>query len=148
MWVGYEEFCRSRLGRGSAWVDNTLRDLQNSSYPMKAELNNCFIIIQNISYFLKEKLSSLFFAWAPKITQPDPQVFSVKGSIICSGLHFRYHFDVIGSIICSRLHFWLHWFNVTKTFQIWSTAAGHGELHCMHVVLTDYQSLGNILNEW
>ena len=94
MWVGYEEFCRSRLGRGSAWVDNTLRDLQNSSYPMKAELNNCFIIIQNISYFLKEKLSSLFFAWAPKITQPDPQVFSVKGSIICSGLHFRYHFDV------------------------------------------------------
>ena len=25
-------------------VDNTLRDLQNSSYPTKAEFNNCFII--------------------------------------------------------------------------------------------------------
>ena len=26
-----------------AEVDNTLRDLQNSSYPTKAEFNNCFI---------------------------------------------------------------------------------------------------------
>ena len=25
-------------------VDNTLQDLQNSSYPTKAEFNNCFII--------------------------------------------------------------------------------------------------------
>ena len=25
-------------------VDNTRRDLQNSSYPTKAEFNNCFII--------------------------------------------------------------------------------------------------------
>ena len=39
-WVGYEEFCRS----GSAEVDNTLRDLHNSSYPTKAEFNNCVII--------------------------------------------------------------------------------------------------------
>ena len=30
--------------RPSASVDNTLRDLQNSSYPTKAEFNNCFII--------------------------------------------------------------------------------------------------------
>ena len=28
-----------------AEVDNTLRDLQNSSYPTKAEFNNCFIKI-------------------------------------------------------------------------------------------------------
>ena len=28
----------------SASVDNILRDLQNSSYPTKAEFNNCFII--------------------------------------------------------------------------------------------------------
>ena len=26
-------------------VDNTLRDLQNSSYPTKAEFNNCIIIL-------------------------------------------------------------------------------------------------------
>ena len=82
---------------------------------MKAELNNCFIIIQKIIQFPKGE-TELFVFCSPKITQPHPQVFSVKGSIICSGLHFRYHFDVIGSIICSRLHFWLHWFNVTKNF--------------------------------
>ena len=27
-----------------ASVDKTIRDLQNSSYPAKAEYNNCFII--------------------------------------------------------------------------------------------------------
>ena len=30
--------------RPKAEVDNTLRDLQNSSYPTKAEFNNCFTI--------------------------------------------------------------------------------------------------------
>ena len=30
--------------RPKAEVYNTLRDLQNSSYPTKAESNNCFII--------------------------------------------------------------------------------------------------------
>ena len=30
--------------RPKAEVENTLRDLQNSSYPTKAEFNNCFII--------------------------------------------------------------------------------------------------------
>ena len=100
---------------------------------MKAELNNCFIIFQKIIQFPKGE-TELFVFCSPKITQPHPQVFSVKGSIICSGLHFRYHFDVIGSMS-------------QKIFQIWSTAAGYGELHCVHVVLTDYQSLGNILNE-
>ena len=30
--------------RPKAAVDNTLRDLQNSSYPTTAEFNNCFIL--------------------------------------------------------------------------------------------------------
>ena len=30
--------------RSKTKVDNNLRDLQNSSYPTKAEFNNCFII--------------------------------------------------------------------------------------------------------
>ena len=40
--------------RLKAEVDNTLRDLQDSSYPTKAEFNNCFII--HLKYFsdLKE----------------------------------------------------------------------------------------------
>ena len=76
--------------RPKAEVDNTLRDLQNSSYPTKAEFNNCFII--HSKYFLLltgvSPLRSLFFR-SPNITQPCPQVFSVNGSII---------FDVIDSI--------------------------------------------------
>ena len=40
--------------RPKAEVDNTLRDLQNSSYPTKAEFNDCLLFIQNISSFLKE----------------------------------------------------------------------------------------------
>ena len=75
--------------RLKAEVDNTLQDLQNSSYPMKAEFNNCFII--HLKYFPALKgvssFRSLFFC-SPKITQPHPQVFSVNGSIIFSGLHF------------------------------------------------------------
>ena len=94
-WVGYEEFCRSRR---KAEVDNTLRDLQNSSYPAKAEFNNCFIF--HSKYFLLLKgvspLRSLFFR-SPNITQPCPQVFAVNGSIICGGLYF-----------------WRHWFNMAK----------------------------------
>ena len=38
--------------RSKAEVDNTLRDLQNSSYPTKAEFNNCFITnLQRASRF-------------------------------------------------------------------------------------------------
>ena len=40
--------------RPRAEVDNTLRDLQNSSYPTKAGFNNCLLFIQNIYSFLKE----------------------------------------------------------------------------------------------
>ena len=60
-----------------AEVDNSLRDLQNSSYPTKAECNNCFII--HLKYFpVLEGVSpfrSLFFR---NITQPCPQVFLVN----------------------------------------------------------------------
>ena len=44
--------------RPKAEVDNTLRDLQNSSYPTKAEFNNCFII--HSKYFPVLKGVSLF----------------------------------------------------------------------------------------
>ena len=72
--------------RPKAEVDNTLRDLQNSSYPTKAEFNNCFII--HSKYFLVLKgvspLRSLFFR-SSNITQSCPQVFSVNCSIIWGG---------------------------------------------------------------
>ena len=82
--------------RPKAEVDNTNRDLQNSSYPTKAECNNCFII--HSKYFLLLKgvspIRSLFFC-SPNVTQPCPQVFSVSGSKICGGLYFcRYWFNM------------------------------------------------------
>ena len=75
--------------RPKAEVDNTLRDLQNSSYPTKAEFNNCFIIDSKYCLLLKgvSSLLSLFFRLS-NITQLYPQVFSVNGSIISSELHF------------------------------------------------------------
>ena len=49
--------------RPKAKVDNTLRDLQNSSYPTKAEFNNCFIIHSKYFPVLKgvSPFCSLFF---------------------------------------------------------------------------------------
>ena len=54
------------------------------------------------------------WVWGSAITQPCLQVFSVNGSIICSGLHFWRHFDINGSIIFGGLQFWRHWFNMAK----------------------------------
>ena len=49
--------------RPKAGVDNTLRDLQNSSCPTKAEFNNCFIIHSKYLLVLKgvSPFRSLFF---------------------------------------------------------------------------------------
>ena len=47
--------------RPKAEVDNTLRDLQNSSYPTKAEFNNCFII--HSKYFPVLNGVSPFRSW-------------------------------------------------------------------------------------
>ena len=75
--------------RPKAEVDNTLRDLQNSSHPTKAEFNNCFIIHSKYLLVLKgvSPFRYLFFR-SQNITQPCPQVFAVNGSIICGGLYF------------------------------------------------------------
>ena len=85
----------------------------------ESRISNCFII--HSKYFLLLKgvspLRSLFFR-SPNITQPCPQVFSVNGSIICSGLHFWRHFDVIGSIIFGGLHLWRPWFIMAKILSI------------------------------
>ena len=53
--------------RPKAEVDNILRDLQNFSYPTKAEFNNCFIIHSKYFPFLKD-FSHLALC-------PRPQVF-------------------------------------------------------------------------
>ena len=76
--------------RPKAEVDNTLRDLQNSSYPTKTDSIIALLFIQNIYCLVLKGVSpfrSLFFR-SPNITQACPQVFAVNGSIIFSALHF------------------------------------------------------------
>ena len=51
----------------SASLDNTLLDLQNSSYPTKAEFNNCLLFIQNNSKF-KIKLKHANFGRCKSIS--------------------------------------------------------------------------------
>ena len=94
--------------RPKAEVDNTLQDLQNSSYPTKAEFNNCFII--HSKYFLLLKgvspLRSLFFhsTLSPGfLGQPFNNLR--RAVLLTSLIQYGKDFDVIGSIIFGRLHF-------------------------------------------
>ena len=55
---------KNSVGRGGCYpprpkaeVDNILRDLQNSSYPTKAEFNNCFIIHSKYFQTVKQRKS-------------------------------------------------------------------------------------------
>ena len=73
--------------RPKAEVDNTLRDLQNSSYPTKAEFNNCYII--HSKYFLYLLMEFRHYALCFSAQHNlVPRFFSVNGSIVCGGLHF------------------------------------------------------------
>ena len=57
------------------------RELQNSSYPMKVEFNNCFIIHSKYFSVLKSFAISLFVFPLTKIRQPHLQVFFVNGRL-------------------------------------------------------------------
>ena len=55
---------KNSAGRGGCYpprpkveVDNILGDLQNSSYPTKAEFNNCFIIHSKYFQTVKQRKS-------------------------------------------------------------------------------------------
>ena len=116
-----------------AQADNTLRDLHNSSYDTKAELNNCFII-QNNSQFqniaktsLPTSMLSLFqiagvalravFLLFLQCFQPlfrlVPAVVTLKTSEVSSILVFKTKttpsrpqvFSLNGALTSRRLHF-------------------------------------------
>ena len=112
--------------RPKVQVDNPLWDLQNFSYPMKAEFNYCFIIHSKYFPVLNgvSPFRSLFFC-SPK-SQSRPQVFLVNGWIICSGLHFwRQRLNNLqrAPLLTSLIEY------DEDSFQIWWTAAGYGELY-------------------
>ena len=55
---------KNSAGRGGCYpprlkaeADNILRDLQNSSYPTKAEFNNCFIVHSKYFQTVKQRKS-------------------------------------------------------------------------------------------
>ena len=65
--------------RPKAEVDNTLQDLQNSSYPTKAEFNNCFIIHSKYFPVLNGVFAvSLFDFLLTKITISSPGFFGQR----------------------------------------------------------------------
>ena len=173
-WVGYEEFCKLRRVL-STEVTYTLLDLQNSSYPTKAEFNNCLLFLQNNSKFKNKlkhanlgrckhidnaSLSGLSLgAWSLLRSANILQIADVVRRVIffCSCDVFRQYFAVkrvkcstTVSPFCSNYQnnstsspgfhgqrfnnlqkgctfdvissIWQH------SLQIWSTAAGYGEL--------------------
>ena len=61
-------------------VDDILRDLQNSSYPTKAEFNNCFIIHSKYFLFLNGVLQ--FFSFFPRSTKKHNLVPSFSWSAV------------------------------------------------------------------
>ena len=109
--------------RPKAEVVNTFWDLQNSSYPTKAEFNNCFIIHSKYYLLLKgvSPLRSLFFPLTKYNTALSPGFLGQRFNnlrravLLTSLIQYGEDFDVIGSIIFGRLHFWHHWSNMAKT---------------------------------
>ena len=102
-WGGYEEFCRYRMMLFSEAEGQGGNPPRSAGFFISYEsrIQSLFYYSLKLKYFpfLKgvSPVRSLFF-YSPKITHLCPQVFSVNGSITCSGLHFWRRFDVIGSM--------------------------------------------------
>ena len=136
MWIFSNYWMRlSRIWRilqvkeGSAYVDNTLQDLQNSSYPTKAEFTNCFII--HSKYFLLLKGVSPLRSFVFPVTKYN--------TTLSPGFLGQWFNNLQGAGL------WRHWFNMVEILSKF----GEQQLviwWIMHVVLTN-QKLENILNE-
>ena len=116
-----------------AEVDNTIRDLQNSSYPMKAEFNNCFIIYSKYFLLLKgvSPIRSLFSFHQIYNTTLSPgflgQRFNnLQRAALLTAFVWRHRFNNFrrAALLTSLIQYG------EDSFQIWWTVAGYGEL-CM-----------------
>ena len=119
-WVGYR-----RVLSTEASVDNTLRDLQNSSYPTKAEFNNYFII--HSKYFLLLKGVSPLRSFLYNTTLSPgflSQRFNNLQRAALLTLFWRHQFNNFrrAALLTSLIQYG------EDPFQIWWTAAGYGEL--------------------
>ena len=128
-----------------ATVDNTLRDLQKSSYPTKAEFNNYFIVHSKYLPFLKGVLPfrSLFFCLSEITQSPFPIFF-----------RSTFQLSAVGYTLTS---FSRHWFNnvqraalLTSVGQYDKVLSNFGQ---QQLVMMNYasglsnQKRENILNE-
>ena len=123
-------------------VDNTLQDLQNSSYPTKADFNNCFII--HSKYFLLLKGVSPLHLFVFLLTKYNTTLSPGFLGQRFNNLRWGCTFDVIDSIILGTLHFWCHWFNMVKILSKF----GEQQLVMVNYACGFNQPEGeNILNE-
>ena len=135
VWVRYEEWVWMSVNewgvcyppRPSASVDITLLDLHNSSYPTKAEFNNCFII--HSKYFPVLKGVPLFvFLLTNDNTILSPGFFGQwfnnlqQAALWMSFWHHRFNNLQRAALLTSLIQY------DEDSFQIWWTAAGYGEL--------------------
>ena len=93
--------------RPKAEVDNTLHDLQNSSYPTKVEFNNCFIV--HSKYFLSFAVTLFVFPLTKYNTTLSPGF-----------LGQRFNNLRRAAILTS---FWRHWFNNFRWTPHWFNMA-------------------------
>ena len=95
-------------------MDNTLRDLQNSSYPTKVEFNNNSIIIIHSKYFPVLKgvspFRSLFYPLTKNNTISSPGFLGQRFNNLQRAAFLT------SLVQCDK-----------DSFQIWSTADGYGE---------------------
>ena len=118
------------LQRPKAELDKTFRDLQNSSYPTKAEFNNCFIIHSKYSPVLEgvSLFRSLFFR-SPKLHNLVPRFSRLRfnnlqrAALLTSFWRHRFNNFRRAVLLTSLIHYG------EDSLQIWWTAAGYGELY-------------------
>ena len=100
------------------WI--TLWDLQNSSYPRKAEFNNGFIIHSNISLFLKEFRHNNSFSSPGFLSQRFNNLQWAE--LLTSLVQWSATGCTFDIILMSLVQYDKY------SFQIWSTAAGLGSI--------------------
>ena len=130
--------------RLTAEVENTLRDLQNSSYPMKAKFKNWFIIhskhlpiLKGVSPFCS--LFFFFFLHTKNNTTSSPGFLGLWFNNLqrAAPLTSFWHHRLNKMQWAALLRLW------QSSFQIWST-----QLVMVNCVLLTNQKWGNIFFEW
>ena len=102
--------------RPKAEVDKILQDLQNSSYHMKAELNNCFII--HSKYFLRSNL----------YTYSGPFRSLLNNTTSSPGFLGQWFINL--QRVAFLASFWRQWFNNMQRAAILMSSVEYNKILC------------------